>query len=105
MPTPSPDLMITHVPATEWASWTDSNNAVVIDVREPNEWLRGTLPESERISLAHLPSAVATMDPSQAILLVCATGARSTVGATWLTSIRFENAASMAGGVKALGLL
>ena len=33
------------------------------------------------------------------------TGVRSTVGATWLTSIGFENAASMAGGVKALGLI
>jgi rhodanese-related sulfurtransferase len=105
MAPPSTDLTITHVPAPEWASWAESNDAVVIDVREPNEWMRGTLPDSERISLAHLPSAVSTMDPSRAVLLVCATGARSTVGATWLTSIGFENAASMAGGVKALGLI
>lgn len=101
----SPEHTITHVPAAEWATWAESNDAVVIDVREPNEWLRGTLPDSERISLAHLPSAVSTMDPARPVLLVCATGVRSTVGATWLTSIGFENAASMAGGVKALGLI
>ena len=105
MPTPSRDLTITHVPAAEWAAWAESNGALVIDVREPDEWIHGTLPGSQRISLAHLPSAVATMDPSRAVLLVCATGARSTVGATWLTSIGFQNAASMAGGVKALGLI
>ena len=105
MPTASRDLTITHVPAAEWAAWAESNGALVIDVREPDEWIHGTLPGSQRISLAHLPSAVATMDPSRAVLLVCATGARSTVGATWLTSIGFQNAASMAGGVKALGLI
>jgi hydroxyacylglutathione hydrolase len=102
---PPTDLTITHVPAAEWAEWAETNNAVVIDVREPDEWMRGTLPDSQRISLAHLPSAVPTMDLTRPVLLVCATGARSTVGATWLTSIGFENAASMAGGVKALGLL
>jgi rhodanese-related sulfurtransferase len=102
---PPTDSTITHVPAAEWAEWAEANDAVVIDVREPDEWMRGTLPGSQRISLAHLPSTVPTMDPARPVLLVCATGARSTVGATWLTSIGFENAASMAGGVKALGLL
>lgn len=103
-PTPT-NPEITHVPAAEWASWSDSSDAVVIDVREPLEWARGTLPDSERIPLANLPSDVATMDPSRAVLVVCATGARSTVGATWLASIGFDNAASMAGGVKAPGMI
>jgi rhodanese-related sulfurtransferase len=104
--TPSqPDLVITHVPASEWEAWAETNNAVVIDVREPSEWLGGTLTDSERISLSDLPSAVTTMDRSKPVLLVCATGARSTVGATWLLSIGFEKAASMDGGVKALGLI
>jgi len=105
MPPTSTEIGITHVPAMEWAIWAESNDALVIDVREPVEWARGTLPDCQRISLANLPSAVSTMDPSRAVLLVCATGARSTVGATWMTSIGFSNAASMAGGVKALGMI
>ncbi len=105
MPQPPTELAITHVPAQEWATWAEANNAVVIDVREPKEWLRGTLPGSERLPLNDLPTAVATMDPTRAVLLVCATGVRSTAGAQWLTSIGFENAASLDGGVKALGLL
>lgn len=104
MPSP-PELTITHVPAHEWATWAAANDAVVIDVREPNEWLRGTLPGSERLPLNNLPTAVGTMDPTRAVLLVCATGIRSTAGAKWLTSVGFENAASLDGGVKALGLL
>jgi rhodanese-related sulfurtransferase len=104
MPTPT-ESTITHVAAQDWASWVEDNDAIVIDVREPNEWLRGTLPGSRRISLANLPSATTSMDPSRAVLLVCAVGARSTVGATWLASIGFENAASLDGGVKAQGLL
>jgi rhodanese-related sulfurtransferase len=105
MPSPSTEPPITHVPAREWATWAEANDAVIIDVREPKEWLRGTLPGSERLPLNELPTAVAEMDPTRAVLLVCATGVRSTAGAKWLTSIGFENAASLDGGVKALGLL
>ena len=105
MPTPSTEPTITHVPALEWDTWVEANDAVIIDVREPKEWLHGTLPGSERIPLNGLPTAVDEMDPTRAVLLVCATGIRSTAGAEWLTSIGFENAASLDGGVKALGLL
>ena len=105
MEPPSTEPAITQVPAQDWATWASDNDAIVIDVREPKEWLLGTLPESQRISLANLPSAVPTMDPAQAVLLVCATGVRSTAGATWLASMGFEKAASLDGGVKALGLL
>lgn len=103
MQSPSPHI-IKHVPARQWAAWRDANAARVIDVREPMEWATGTLPYAETISLAHLPSAAASMDKDGAILLVCATGNRSTTGAAWLTSMGFTNVASLAGGVVALGL-
>ena len=105
MQQPPTDVPITHVPAHDWATWAEANNAVIIDVREPKEWLRGTLPGSERIPLANLPANIAEMDSSRAVLLVCATGVRSTAGAKWLTAMGFENAATLDGGVKALGLL
>lgn len=95
---------IQHVPAHRWAAWREANAARVIDVREPMEWATGTLPDVETISLAHLPNAAASMDKNEAILLVCATGNRSTTGAAWMTSMGFTNVASLAGGVVALGL-
>ena len=95
---------IEHVPARLWESWRDENDAVVIDVREPMEWARGTLPESETISMMELPGTARTMDKDRAILLVCATGARSTTAAAWLMSMGFTKVASMGGGVVALGM-
>ncbi len=95
---------IEHVPARLWESWRDDNDAVVIDIREPVEWARGTLDGSEKISRMSLPQAAQTMDKDQAVLLVCATGARSTTAAAWLMSMGFSKVASMGGGVVALGM-
>jgi rhodanese-related sulfurtransferase len=94
---------IEYVPAHNWETWRDENDAVVIDVREPVEWTSGTLPDSVTISLTSLPAAASTMDKDTAVLLVCATGARSVTAAAWLASMGFETVASMAGGVVALG--
>lgn len=101
--TSSPNT-IEHVPARHWETWRNRNDAVVIDVREPMEWVHGTLEGSQTIPLASLPAAVGDMDRDRAILLVCATGARSTTGAAWLSSMGFTKVASLAGGVVALGL-
>jgi rhodanese-related sulfurtransferase len=94
---------IEYVPAFNWETWRDDNDAVVIDVREPIEWTAGTLPGSLTISLTSLPAAASTMDTTTAVLLVCATGARSVTAAAWLASMGFDKVASMAGGVVALG--
>ena len=95
---------IRHVPARGWEAWRDDNDAVVIDVREPMEWATGTLPGSLTISLSALPAAAKDMDRETAILLVCATGSRSTTAAAWLASMGFTKVASMGGGVVALGM-
>ena len=95
---------IEHVPARQWESWRDRNDAIIIDVREPHEWTNGTLPGSSTVPLASLPSHVAELDRDTAVLLVCATGARSTTAAAWLTAMGFTKAASLAGGVVALGM-
>ncbi len=101
----SPPNTIEHVPARDWEAWRDEHDAVLIDVREPLEWATtGTLPGAELISLADLPAAIETMDKTKPVLLVCATGARSTTAAAWLTAMGFERPASLAGGVVALGL-
>ena len=64
------------VPAPEWENWCADNDAVIIDVREPFEWVQGVLPGSELIRLDDLPGRLDDYDPDQAILLVCRTGNR-----------------------------
>jgi len=94
---------IEYVPAYNWETWRDDNQAVVIDVREPAEWASGTLPDSLTISLTSLPAEASAMNRETPVLLVCATGVRSVTAAAWLASMGFEKVASMAGGVVALG--
>ena len=49
---------IEQVPAAEWHQWVTSNQATILDVREPWEWQStGVLPDSELISSRNLPSA------------------------------------------------
>ncbi len=101
----SPPNTIEHVPAHNWEAWRDENDAVLIDVREPFECAAtGTLPGSDLIPLQGLPTAIEAMDRSTPVLIVCATGSRSTMAAAWLTTMGFDRPASLAGGIVALGL-
>ena len=43
---------IPQVAAPEWKTWVEDNDAVILDVREPMEWARGTLEGSRKVQLA-----------------------------------------------------
>ena len=100
---PNPVSTIEQVPAPGWEQWVTSNEAVVLDVREPNEWAMGTLPDSIRISLASLPASLGQLDRERPILVVCRAGNRSLVAAQFLQRNGFE-AANMFGGLTSIGL-
>ena len=68
---------VEQVPARGWRSWVDANRGQVVDVREPDEWANGTLPEAQRISLGTLPHQLHALDRDKPVLLVCRSGARS----------------------------
>lgn len=95
---------IPQVPAREWKTWVEDNDAVILDVREPMEWARGTLDGSKRIQLAMLPSALGSLDTNTSILVVCRSGNRSQHAARWLKAQGFENVANLTGGLHALGM-
>lgn len=95
---------IENVPAAEWAEWVESNDAVVLDVREPDEWELGTLPGSTLISVGEIMDKSDELDANRPILCVCRSGGRSAQVAAYLASVGFENVANMSGGVKALGM-
>lgn len=93
-----------RVPAEEWKEWCESNGAIVLDVREPDEWALGTLPESTLISVGDIITEADGLDKKQPVLCVCHSGGRSAEVATYLSGIGFEKVANMVGGVKALGM-
>ena len=45
---------IEQVPWREWESWAEDNDAIILDVREPEEWEQGTLPRATRISMTEI---------------------------------------------------
>lgn len=97
-------MEIEQVPAHEWQEWIENNEGVILDVREPDEWALGTLPGAVRLSMGQLPGSLDQLDPRRSTLVVCRTGARSQLAATFLTMSGFENAANLDGGMRALGM-
>ena len=95
---------IEQVPAHEWQTWSEDNQAVILDVREPHEWALGTLPGVVRISMGEIPDRLHELVEETAVLVVCRSGARSDRVAVYLSTNGLANVANLAGGMKALGM-
>ncbi len=72
---------------------------VIIDVREQHEWDEGHVPGAIHVPRGHLESRIAGVaGTGDEILLSCASGNRSLLGAVTLAEMGFENVSSLAGG-------
>lgn len=94
---------IAAVPAAEWRRWVDENNATILDVREPDEWALGTLPDAVLISQGEIMDRVDELPKGSAVLCVCRSGGRSANVASFLSFNGYE-VANLTGGMKELGL-
>jgi len=95
---------VEQVPAHQWAEWRTEHRAVVLDVREPMEWMSGTLPDAEKIALSTIAQDWQRLDPKEPVLVVCRSGNRSQSVAEALANAGFTRVANMAGGMLALGM-
>jgi molybdopterin/thiamine biosynthesis adenylyltransferase/rhodanese-related sulfurtransferase len=78
-----------------------SNGAVVVDVREPEEWSAGHIPGARHVPKSYLESRIegAIPDRSAHVILYCASGNRSAWAARTLTEdLGYEHVESMTGG-------
>ncbi len=100
---PIPAPAIEQVPATNWQTWIEQNDGVLLDVREPKEWAMGTLPESVMISLSFLPGSLGQVERERRILVVCRAGNRSLLAPQFLQRNGY-NAANLYGGLTSIGL-
>ena len=76
-----------------------SAGAVVIDVREPDEWMAGHAPGARLIPMSQVESRVDEVRAETAVI-VCRTGGRSNA-VTQLLNSRGINAVNLAGGMRA----
>lgn len=95
---------IEQVPAREWTAWRDEHGAVLIDVREADEWALGTLPGAQRMAMSRINTEWQRLDPATAVLVVCRSGHRSKTVAGALVTAGFSRVANLSGGMVALGL-
>jgi sulfur-carrier protein adenylyltransferase/sulfurtransferase len=78
-----------------------SNGAVVIDVREAEEWSTGHIPGAKHVPKSYLESRIegAAPERDQHVILYCQSGNRSAWAArTLIEDLGYENVESMTGG-------
>ncbi|HSJ83326.1 MAG TPA: rhodanese-like domain-containing protein [Acidimicrobiia bacterium] len=96
--------MVESVDAPDWEPWIAETGGRILDIREPWEWEKGTLPDATLIPMGEIPGRLGELDTDQALLVVCRSGGRSQQVALYLAMNGFTKVANMAGGMKALGL-
>lgn len=72
--------------------------AKIIDVRSPDEFADGAYPKAKNIPLAVLPARMVELEPKDlAIVLYCASGARSAQAARLLKAAGFSDVTNAGG--------
>ena len=96
MLTSSPEVEEVGIDAVDAAP-----NAVLLDVREPEEFARGHVERAVNIPQAELATRLAEIPRDRPILTICQTGMRSLRSAQFLLQQGFDHVSSVAGGTAA----
>jgi rhodanese-related sulfurtransferase len=75
--------------------------AVLIDVREPDEWRAGHARGARHIPLTQLPASLDELPREAPVYLICATGNRSRNAAAFLHKNGFSRPVNVRGGTVA----
>lgn len=77
---------------------TLQDGAILLDVRNTNEFNRGALPNAQNIPLAILPVlAHERLDKSSPVLVYCQAGARAVMAEKILAALGFSNVTNIGG--------
>ncbi len=88
--------MVPEVDLSTFAA-AHADGALVIDVREPYEYVSGHVPGARLLPLARLPQHAAELPAGEPVYVICASGNRSWTAAQFLVG-RGLDARSVAGG-------
>jgi rhodanese-related sulfurtransferase len=94
---------ITEISATEAAAKSNSGQAVIVDVREKDEWEEEHIPDAIHMSRGTIELDVEEKVPDTNAMIIChcGGGGRSALAADSLQKMGYKNVRSMAGGFKA----
>lgn len=80
---------------------TDSDQFVLLDVRQPAEYEKAHIPGAKLIPVPDLSNRLNELDPSKTHIVYCAIGGRSRMAAQMLSGKGFDKVINMSGGIKA----
>ena len=91
---------IREISTEEAEAAREADGAVVLDVREPDEYEQGAIPGSVHIARGHLESQVEgrLLDKDAPVIIICAGGTRSAFAAETLGQLGYGDVVSVAGG-------
>jgi rhodanese-related sulfurtransferase len=94
---------ITEISPQDAAARSKSGEAVIVDVRETDEWHEGHIPGALQMSRGTIELDIEEKvpDPNAMIICHCGGGGRSALAAESLQKMGYKNVRSMAGGLKA----
>ena len=94
---------ITEISPQDAAAKLNSGDAVVVDVRDQDEWDEGHIPGATHMSRGTIEFDIEEKlpDPHAMIICHCGGGGRSALAAEALQKMCYKNVRSMAGGLKA----
>ena len=91
---------VPQVFADELKQRLPSNDLVVVDVRNDNEWKEGHIAEAIHIPLGQLAQRVNELAASDNIVVHCQGGSRSAIAASLLQKLGRKNVANLTGGYR-----
>ena len=94
---------ITEISPQDAAAKSQSGEAVIVDVREKDEWDEAHIQNATHLSRGTIELDIEEKvpDPNALIICHCGGGGRSALAAESLQKMGYENVRSMAGGFKA----
>ncbi len=84
-----------------WPDRTQSENVVLLDVREPHELQISALPGVVHIPMREIPQRLDELDRETSLVVMCHVGGRSRQVAGYLLAIGYENVFNLSGGIAA----
>lgn len=94
---------ITEISAEEAAVKSKNGEAVIVDVRDKDEWDQGHIANATHLSRGIIELEIEDKFPDKNALIIChcGGGGRSALAADNLQKMGYKNVRSMAGGLKA----
>jgi rhodanese-related sulfurtransferase len=96
-------MNVKEIDAPQLAQWVkDADHKLrVIDVRQMEEIVHGTVPKAEALPLHTLPAKFHELDKKEKLIMICRSGARSAQACMFLQHQGFTNVFNLRGGMMA----